>query len=174
MSDPIQIEIQVSDAELDAEIAKIDNITQQKQNSTISPGVSEADTFVSPEYNRIAQAAGSDEYESYFAMREQQRNDMFSTEDSSGFGSELEAGRATHAALGLMQGQLPTNFIMHQLLREAGITGPMGILAVFGIDLAIKEIVALQTEQAFNDKMAKYEAQRKIDFTSAQRGVMTE
>jgi hypothetical protein len=174
LSDPIEIEIHVSDAELDAEIAKIESVTQQKQNSTKGSGVSEADTFVSPEYNRIAQGVGSDEYEGYAAMREQQRNDMFSAEDSSGFGSELEAGRATHAALGLMQGQLPTNFIMHQLLREIGVTGPMGILAVFGIDVAIKEIVALQVEQKFNDKMAKYEAQRKIDFASAQRGVITE
>ena len=115
MSDPIQIEIQVSDAELDAEIAKIDSVTQQKQDAINVSGALEANV---PDAV-VASNVGSDEYEGYAAMREQQRNDMFSAEDSSGFGSELEAGRATHAALGLMQGQLPTNFIIHQTVGVA-------------------------------------------------------
>ena len=48
------------------------------------------------------------------------------------------------------------------------------MLAMFGIDIAVKEIVALQTEAEFNKKMEEYENKRKIEYTSAYRGVMTE
>lgn len=163
MSDSIPVEIVVSDAELDAAIAKLDALEQQGANVSNAPGVS------------AASAVGSDEYAGYAEMRAQQRETMFNlnTEGQSGYGS-LEVGRGTYAALGLLRGRIPTNFLMRQLLREVGITGPLGILTIFGIDIAIKELVAIDVELKFNAKMRVFEAQRRVQFASIYRGLMTE
>lgn len=153
---------------MDDAISKLDSL--EKQGSAVKEQATAAtEPVVSDSFG-----ASADEYAGYAEMREKQRDLMFSDGSEEASGESLRAGRLTSAGLQVAQGHMPTNFLLREALAVAGVTGPWAMLAMFGIDIAIKEIVSLQTEAEFNKKMNEYEARRKVNYTSAYRGVMTE
>lgn len=156
----VVIEVDVSDSQLDAEIAKLQQL-EKGNGSNVSSGVDNT--------------TESDEYAGYYDMRKQQRNSMFSDGDiasKSGMDA-LNNKSLLRAGMSLAQGEIPTNQLLRQALGIAGVSGTAGMLAISGIDLVIKKIVEIQAREEFDRKMKEYENRRKLDYQSAYRGVMT-